>query len=475
MRYDTLIIGAGLSGLAAGIRLAYYEQSVCILERHTTIGGLNSFYRLRGRNYDVGLHAMTNYARPGTKTGPLSKLLRQLRFRWDEFDLVPQNGSRIAFPGHSLQFTNEPDFFASEIAREFPSQMDGFRRLVDDVESVDFGDSRLASQTARSVLDSYLSEPILREMLLCPLMFYGSAQADDMDYLQFAIMFRSIFCEGFCRPRDGIRRILKLLTRKYKELGGELKLRSGVRQVLHRNGRAVGVELDDGRQLEADCILSSAGYFETLDLCGSAAEKVPAEDPAETTRSAASCGHPGEITFVETIANLDCPPEELGHDQTIIFYSQTPEFSYRNPAEPCDLTSGIICSPNNFQYPQPLGENAIRITALANKDYWMRREPDEYQADKKLWHDRMVEAALPYLPDFRPHVIDVDTFTPRTIRRFTGHWNGCVYGAPQKRWDGRTPVEGLYIIGTDQGYLGIVGSMLSGISMANMHALKTGA
>ena len=33
--YDTIIIGAGMSGLAAGIRLAYYEKRVCILERHT--------------------------------------------------------------------------------------------------------------------------------------------------------------------------------------------------------------------------------------------------------------------------------------------------------------------------------------------------------------------------------------------------------------------------------------------------------
>ena len=36
--YDTVIIGAGMSGLAAGIRLAYYDRRVCILERHTTIG-----------------------------------------------------------------------------------------------------------------------------------------------------------------------------------------------------------------------------------------------------------------------------------------------------------------------------------------------------------------------------------------------------------------------------------------------------
>ena len=73
--HDTIIIGAGLSGLAAGIRLAYYERPVCIVEKHTTIGGLNSFYRLRKRDHDIGLHAVTNYAKPGTKTGPLSKLL----------------------------------------------------------------------------------------------------------------------------------------------------------------------------------------------------------------------------------------------------------------------------------------------------------------------------------------------------------------------------------------------------------------
>src|SRR5215475_11828539 len=88
--YDAIIIGAGMSGLAAGIRLAYYDQRVCVLERHTTIGGLNSFYRLRGRNYDVGLHAVTNFTPKGAKKGPLARLLRQLRFAWDDFSLSPQ-------------------------------------------------------------------------------------------------------------------------------------------------------------------------------------------------------------------------------------------------------------------------------------------------------------------------------------------------------------------------------------------------
>ena len=117
--YDTVIIGAGLSGLAAGIRLAYFDRSVCVLERHTTIGGLNSFYRLRKRNHDVGLHAVTNYAAPGTLTGPLSKLLRQLRLRWEDFALVPQRESSIVFPDCTLKFTNDFEYFEQQVIERF--------------------------------------------------------------------------------------------------------------------------------------------------------------------------------------------------------------------------------------------------------------------------------------------------------------------------------------------------------------------
>src|SRR6059058_2097150 len=109
--YDTIIIGAGMSGLAAGIRLAYYDQRVCILERHTTIGGLNSFYRLGGRDFDVGLHAVTNFS--------------------------PQVGSAICFPGVTLQFDNDFERFEAAVAAAFPAQIDGFRRLVGQIADYD--------------------------------------------------------------------------------------------------------------------------------------------------------------------------------------------------------------------------------------------------------------------------------------------------------------------------------------------------
>src|SRR5688572_1211868 len=150
--YDTIIIGAGMSGLAAGIRLAYFDQKVAILERHYTIGGLNSFYRLRGRDYDVGLHAVTNYSPKGAKKGPLARLLRQLRFRWEDFALAPQLGSSIAFPGIELNFNNEPALFQSEVERLFPSQKDNYQRLLGKMVEYDDLNQEAFSISARTVL-----------------------------------------------------------------------------------------------------------------------------------------------------------------------------------------------------------------------------------------------------------------------------------------------------------------------------------
>ena len=213
--YDTIIIGAGLSGLAAGIRLAYFDQSVCVLERHTTIGGLNSFYRLRGRNHDVGLHAVTNYATAGTKVGPLSKLLRQLRLGWDAFDLSPQLGSSVVFPNHTLRFNNDFEFLRSEVAESFADQIDAFDQLV--IKIREFNELDLSQQavSARQVVSGFLSDETLVDMLFCPLMFYGSARPNDMDFNQFVIMFKSIFFEGFGRPYKGVRLIMKHIVRQY--------------------------------------------------------------------------------------------------------------------------------------------------------------------------------------------------------------------------------------------------------------------
>ncbi len=451
-----------MSGLAAGIRLAHYDQKVCILEKHWTIGGLNSFYRQGGRNFDVGLHAVTNFTPAGTKKGPLARLLRQLRFKWDDFELSPQIGSAIAFPGVRLGFTNEIDFLRSEIARTFPSEVDNFEKLLnaltdyDDLNQDNFGGS------AREFLNETISDPLLIEMILCPLMWYGNAREDDMDFGQFCIMFRSIFLEGFARPFKGVRLILKHLVRRFRSLGGELKLRSGVQKIRTDGDRAVGVVLDNGEELQAKRILSSAGIIETQRLC--------ADLSAETVDRA------GQLTFIESISILDKQPKEVGFGETIVFYNDSEQFHWRRPEQGlCDTRTGVICSPNNYLYPSELGnldEGVIRLTTIADFDSWKNLDEKEYLRQKMWWYDRSVASAVRFIPDFRRNVVGTDVFTPKTIRRFTSHDNGAVYGAPEKNLDGSTHLKNLFLCGTDQGFVGIIGAIVSGISMANMHCLR---
>ena len=461
--YDTVIIGAGMSGLAAGIRLAHFDQRVCILERHYTIGGLNSFYRMGGRDYDVGLHAMTNFARRGDKRGPLSKLIRQLRLRWEDFKLAEQMGSSIRFPGVTLDFANDIELLRGEIAESFPGEIDGFDALCGsllDYSDMD-GGHPMFMRSAREVVATHITDPLLVEMLLCPLMWYGNARENDMDFGQFCIMFRACYLEGFGRPFKGVRVILKNLVKKFRGLGGELKLRSGVERIVADDGHAVGVVLDDGTEISCDRVLSSAGTIETARMC----DDVTTVDVAKA----------GQLSFIESISILDRQPIEFGFDRTIVFYNDSDSFQWSRPRDQlCDPRTGVICSPNNYRYDDDEGglpEGVVRITTLADHDRWQTLSDREYQSAKIAEYERSVAASVRFMPDFRGYVVDTDVFTPKTIRRFTWHDNGAVYGAPDKQLDGTTHLDNVFLCGTDQGFVGIVGAIVSGISMANRHCL----
>jgi phytoene dehydrogenase-like protein len=459
MHYDVVIIGAGMSGLAAGIRLAYFDKRVCIVEKHHACGGLNSYYTLDGRKFDVGLHALTNYVPPDVRGAPLNRLLRQLRLSRDELDLREQRFSEIRSPGRRLKFTNDIEVLTEEIAREFPREIDRFRRLRSTIEDYDDTSLDLPYQSTQQVLREILNDRAFIDMLLCPVMYYGGAEEHDLDFTQFVIMFKSLFNEGLARPRDGVRTIIKALVKKFRACGGKLRLRSGVESLEVRSGRVSGVTLESGETLTADVVLSSAGYFETMRLCSDTGDEGSSREASR-------------ISFVESIAVLDTLPAELGHKAAIVFFNDAETFTYERPDEPVDLRSGVICCPSNYERHDDMKEGMLRLTWLANYDRWASLDEEAYAALKRAYEERLAERASEYIPGFRKRVVYTDMFTPRTIRKYTGHINGAVYGAPRKVRDGRTRIENLFICGTDQGYLGIIGAMLSGITMANMHVLS---
>lgn len=477
--YDVAIIGAGMAGLAAGIRLAHFGKKVCIFERHNVTGGLNSFYSIDGRKYDVGLHAMTNFVRAGVKGTPLTKLLRQLRIERDEFALCEQKRSRVAFGPRgevSMTFTNDFAVFESEVARQFPAQIDGFRKLVAVIRTYDDVSLGALPESARAVVRRHVGDPLLEDMLFCPVMYYGSATEHDMEFGQFVIMFKALFLEGFARPLDGVRVILRVLLDKYRAAGGERRMKCGVKKIITRDGHATALLLDDGSEVTASHVISTVGAPETERLI----------EPKSQTPNPKSQNeqHPaGALSYTETITVLDREPAALGWgDDTIVFFNDSEKFTYARSEQQVDTRSGVICMPNNFDFgpDMRLPEGLFRCTCLASYDRWVNLPEEQYRADKARWYAEIQKSAQRFLPPLPTPdalaraTLATDMFTPRTITKYTGRLGGAIYGSPRKLRDGRTSIDNVYVAGTDQGFLGIIGAMLSGISMANFHILAAG-
>ena len=458
MHVPLLIIGGGLSGLAAALRFARFIPDVLILEQHSRLGGLNSYYYRNKRLFETGLHAVTNYAKPKDKKAPLNRLLRQLKIKRKELDLHEQIHSEILFTDQeSLRFSNDFSLFIKEIQVKFPSSYSGFTELVAVIDGYDpFAPADFIS--AREVIKEKLQNDLLTDMLLCPLMYYGSSVENDMDLGQFVIMFRAIFQEGMFRPGGTIKDLLDLLENHYKGYGGRIRTKSCVKRIVTENKKVLGVELTSGEEIRCDFMLSTAGSEETFDLLDkpSGIKNMP------------------RLGFVETI--FEIPPTltlKKAAANTIIFFNTANTFDYSSPQDSVDFRSGVICMPQNFQNLPSLPYKEVRTTHLASYQQWKKLAEDRssYDSAKDDTALSSLSVAEKILGNFAKNIVYRDTFTPLTIERFTAKKEGAIYGNPSKIKDGNIGYDNLFLAGTDQGFLGIVGAMLSGVSIVNQHIL----
>jgi len=454
-----------MSGMAASIRLAMFDKKVLLLEKHSISGGLNSYYKRGKRDFDVGLHALTNFASKGERRKPLTKLLKQLRIPYDAFELVQQKKSLISFPETSLEFSNELELLLTQVEENFPDQIDRFSKLLAFIESYDEVSLDNPYLAAKEKVREFITNELLLEMIFCPLLIYGSAWEDDMDFSQFVIMFKSIFLEGFGRSRGGVKTVVNQLLQKMEELEVEICFRNGVQEIMTKNGKIQGVICTRGQVVSAPLLLSCAGYPETMGL-------VTKEEP---TLKSSKIPATGKMSFTETILMTDKKASDLGQkDHTIIFENKRNQYRYRRPDGLFDNKSAVICLPNNFAV-DDYDEGVLRVTMMANYHKWQELKlssKEEYLAQKQVVLSESLSILQGHIPKLSTSNISFsDVFTPTTVERYTGHFGGCVYGTPDKSRDGKTPIEGLILIGTDQGFLGIIGSMLSGISMANLYGL----
>ncbi|PID74636.1 MAG: phytoene dehydrogenase, partial [Desulfobacterales bacterium] len=179
------------------------------------------------------------------------------------------------------------------------------------------------------------------------------------------------------------------------------------------------------------------------------------------------------LGFVESIFQLPQDSVSFARDNTITFFNTGETFNYASPAEPVDYSSGVICLPSRFKGLPPGKNIEVRGTHLANFKEWKKiySQQETYVKEKEKLSNGSLNVIEEIIGPFRKNIIYQNTFTPVTIERYTSKKKGAIYGHPTKIKDGDLGLGSIFLAGTDQGFLGIIGSMLSGVSIANQQIL----
>lgn len=453
------MIGGGLSGLAAGIRLAHFGKRVCVFESHTKAGGLNSWYERDGRVFDTGLHAFTNFASPKDLAAPLNRTLRQLRLRREDLRLCPQSHSTIRCGTTELLLDNDFASFRQRVVKQFPEDQAGFEALLQRIEQFAYADAPQPVRPAREMLAEHLKSRRLQDLLCLPVFFFGNAWGGEMPFSAFAMLFKSIFVEGFARPQDGMRPVIELLTERLQEAGAELHFGCGITKInLENSGKFQSILDNSGQLFPADYCLSTIGAVETHRLLGDVTNVPP---PLSEARS-------GGIQFVEALFELDEPAATYGLTDCMQFIGLERDFAFRAMSANAPADCLLVCVPDNYIGVSPTRMLRLSAPVASLGPLHSDLARDAMEPGVKSILAQMLLAQLgSYYPRLAGHAKFLDLYTPHTFQRFTGHANGAIYGSPDKFADGATGVPHLELAGTDQGLLGIVGALLSGVLAAN--------
>ncbi|MRR21415.1 FAD-binding protein, partial [bacterium] len=123
MKYDVIIIGAGLGGLTAGAKLVKEGKKVLVLEQHSQPGGCATTFQRGDFTLEVGLHEMDGPAPRDMKT----RIFNDLDvFSHVEFLPVPEF-YRFMNGRFEVTVPHDPALASERLSKLFPDETAGIK------------------------------------------------------------------------------------------------------------------------------------------------------------------------------------------------------------------------------------------------------------------------------------------------------------------------------------------------------------
>ncbi|MDR2863462.1 MAG: NAD(P)-binding protein [Puniceicoccales bacterium] len=419
-RYDAVVIGSGLAGLTGANCLAKLGHRVLLLEHHHQLGGLATWFkRPGGHTFDISLHGFPHGMIKSCRkywTPAIASAIHQLK------------DVRFVNPEFQIQTTFDRQDFTRLLTETFKVPEIRVEAFFEHLRGMNYYD-RDTRTTGELFEEFFPARPDVHRLLLEPIAYAnGSTLADPA--ITFGIVFSNFMSKGVFIFQGGTDTLIAQMTAELLANGVEIRrsclvekiyLENGPDGLPHTRGVRVKSTRDGGtRDIACTAVLSNANIKNTV-LRLAAGDPLPADllDEARAVRVNNSSAQ----VYMGIRDGMDIP--RIGD---LVFTSEAARFS---SGELVDLHT--TSRTHSVYYPDTRPHTRTpryAIVTSINQRWqdWDGMDAATYAQNKARITEEAFSGLEKHIPDIRSRVDWVEAASPRTIERYTRHWEGASFG-----------------------------------------------
>lgn len=404
--YDVIVIGGGLAGLTCANMLAGGGHSVLLLEQHSKLGGLATWFKRKEHIFDVALH--------GFPVG----MIKTCRKYWTPeiaSMIVQLKGIRFDNPQFSFTTTYDREDFTRILEQRFKIPRENVEGFFDTARNMNFYDDQ--SMTTREFFEKFFpGRDDVHRMLMESITYANGSTLDD-PAITYGIVFSNFMSKGVYTVRGGTDQFIGKMREELLKNGVDIRTKCLVEKIITKDKKVAGV-IANGKTIKSKVVVSNGNLLSTI-------HKLVGDE---------NCSE----SFIEEakkvrLNNSSCQVyigikkgERIDYIGDLLFTSESEKF---DPQELCskNTTSRTF----SIYYPQTRpGSDMYSIVASSNANYddWANLSEEEYHASKEDLIQRTLDALEKYVPKIRDKVDHLEAATPKTFQKYTLHLSGASFG-----------------------------------------------
>jgi all-trans-retinol 13,14-reductase len=431
MKYDIIIIGAGLGGLTAGAKLSKEGKKVLVIEQHDRPGGCATTFRRHEFTLEVGLHELHGPSPTEIKT----KIFNELEvFKSVEFVAVPEF-YRFVNDRYTITIPHDPATAMERLSALFPQEIAGIKAYFDQllVPRKKSAEGEVQDRSVGDFLDSIIGNDDLKLILLGNLGYFHD-DPYSLSLAYYTVAQGSYFKGGASYIKGGSQKLSDHLAAYIRDHGGEVLLNHVVTGITADNDKVTGVVYQKRNDSGVHSMEASANEI----VAGNAVPNLTGLLPGRIGKKMSDTLKEKQngASLLTIYFGFSRPLRELGNAfySTFVF-----DGSIRSQADISgnnrgDFTKRIFTFVDYGQVDSGLVGGDKGVGALCCIDYikdWEGLGKQEYNAKKEQVASVFIGRLDRLIPGIKNGIEYYEVATSATVRRYTLNPGGTVYGFAQ--------------------------------------------